>query len=173
MNPLLQKTQDALLAKVDQRLVPVVNKVVNAGRKVMYSDASRGMAIQELKQATDPEGIGSAAAKMAGVLFNQSKQTIPMEVLFPATMLLMLEALDVSLSDSLAALGAFEPLEGRGAEKSIHLPVGAFTLIDESYNANPASMADAIDAFNGAVRPELPRLYVLGCMEEIEKFWHR
>jgi hypothetical protein len=93
MNPLLQKTQDALLAKVDQRLVPVVNKVVNAGRKVMYSDASRGMAIQELKQATDPEGIGSAAAKMAGVLFNQSKQTIPMEVLFPATMLLMLEAL--------------------------------------------------------------------------------
>jgi UDP-N-acetylmuramoyl-tripeptide--D-alanyl-D-alanine ligase len=35
------------------------------------------------------------------------------------------------------------------------------------YNANPASMADSIDAFNGSVRSELPRLYVLGCMEEL------
>jgi UDP-N-acetylmuramyl pentapeptide synthase len=28
-------------------------------------------------------------------------------------------------------------------------------------------MADAIDAFNGAVRADLPRLYVLGSMEEL------
>jgi UDP-N-acetylmuramoyl-tripeptide--D-alanyl-D-alanine ligase len=58
--------------------------------------------------------------------------------------LLMLEALDVSLSDSLAALGSFEPLEGRGAEKAVRLAAGDFTLIDESYNANPISMASAI-----------------------------
>jgi UDP-N-acetylmuramoyl-tripeptide--D-alanyl-D-alanine ligase len=44
---------------------------------------------------------------------------------------------------------------------------GAATVYCDFYNANPASMADAIDAFNGAVRPELPRLYVLGCMEEL------
>jgi UDP-N-acetylmuramoyl-tripeptide--D-alanyl-D-alanine ligase len=58
--------------------------------------------------------------------------------------LLMLEALDVDLGDSLAALGSFEPLEGRGAETAIHLPGGGFTLIDESFNANPLSMAAAI-----------------------------
>ena len=58
--------------------------------------------------------------------------------------LLMLEALDVSLSDSLAALGSFEPLEGRGAETAIHLKDGGFTMIDESFNANPLSMAAAI-----------------------------
>jgi UDP-N-acetylmuramoyl-tripeptide--D-alanyl-D-alanine ligase len=58
--------------------------------------------------------------------------------------LLMLEALDVDLGDSLAALGSFEPLEGRGAEKTVHLAAGDFTLIDESYNANPISMASAI-----------------------------
>ena len=56
----------------------------------------------------------------------------------------MLEALDVDLGDSLAALGSFEPLEGRGAEKVVHLATGEFTLIDESYNANPVSMASAI-----------------------------
>jgi UDP-N-acetylmuramoyl-tripeptide--D-alanyl-D-alanine ligase len=58
--------------------------------------------------------------------------------------LLMLEALDVGLDDSLAALGAFQPLAGRGAEKQVQLPGGAFTLIDESYNANPVSMNSAI-----------------------------
>jgi UDP-N-acetylmuramoyl-tripeptide--D-alanyl-D-alanine ligase len=58
--------------------------------------------------------------------------------------LLMLEALDVDLNDSLAALGAFEPLEGRGAEKLVRIGGGALTLVDESYNANPISMASAI-----------------------------
>ena len=58
--------------------------------------------------------------------------------------LLMLEALDVDLGDGLAALGSFEPLAGRGAERAVTLAGGAFTLIDESYNANPVSMASAI-----------------------------
>lgn len=58
--------------------------------------------------------------------------------------LLMLEALDVDLDKSLAALGSFEPLAGRGAESAVAVKGGAFTLIDESYNANPISMASAI-----------------------------
>lgn len=58
--------------------------------------------------------------------------------------LLMLEALDVDLDRSLAALGSFEPLAGRGAESSVAAKGGDFTLIDESYNANPISMASAI-----------------------------
>jgi UDP-N-acetylmuramoyl-tripeptide--D-alanyl-D-alanine ligase len=58
--------------------------------------------------------------------------------------LLMLEALDVSLDDGLAALGSFEPLAGRGAESTVAAKGGGFTLIDESYNANPISMASAI-----------------------------
>ena len=44
---------------------------------------------------------------------------------------------------------------------------GEATVYCDFYNANPASMSDAIDAFNGAVRTDLPRLYVLGCMEEL------
>ena len=63
--------------------------------------------------------------------------------------LLMLEALDVDLGDGLAALGAFEPLAGRGAERVVHIRGGALTLIDESYNANPISMASAIATLGG------------------------
>ncbi len=58
--------------------------------------------------------------------------------------LLMMEALDVSLDDSVAALAAFEPLAGRGAEQAVAIAGGAFTLIDESYNANPLSVGAAI-----------------------------
>jgi len=58
--------------------------------------------------------------------------------------LLMLEALDVDLDASLGALGSFEPLAGRGAETEVAVKGGHFTLIDESYNANPVSMASAI-----------------------------
>ena len=58
--------------------------------------------------------------------------------------LLMLEALDVPRETALAALAAFAPIEGRGAEKTVRVAGGAFTLVDESYNANPVSMQAAL-----------------------------
>lgn len=67
--------------------------------------------------------------------------------------LLMLEALDVSQTDSLAALRTFEPLAGRGAERSVRSRAGSFTLIDESYNANPLSMASAIATLGARPAP--------------------
>lgn len=80
--------------------------------------------------------------------------------------LLMLEALDVELDDALAALGAFEPLAGRGAEKTVRIPGGAFTLIDESYNANPVSMAAAFASL-GARRTGGRRIVALTDMLEL------
>jgi UDP-N-acetylmuramoyl-tripeptide--D-alanyl-D-alanine ligase len=80
--------------------------------------------------------------------------------------LLMLEALDVGLDDGLAALGSFEPLAGRGAEKRVRVRGGAFTLIDESYNANPISMASAI-ATLGARKVAGRRIVALTDMLEL------
>lgn len=54
--------------------------------------------------------------------------------------LLALQAMDVPRAAAIDAMSEFEPLEGRGAV----LSTGGFTLIDESYNANPISMASAI-----------------------------
>ena len=80
--------------------------------------------------------------------------------------LLMLEALDVSLDDGLAALAAFEPLVGRGAEARVCVSGGAFTLIDESYNANPISMGSAI-ATLGARKAATRRIVALTDMLEL------
>jgi UDP-N-acetylmuramoyl-tripeptide--D-alanyl-D-alanine ligase len=80
--------------------------------------------------------------------------------------LLMLEALDVPLDDGLAALAAFEPLEGRGASRTIRFERGAFTLVDESYNANPVSVASALKTL-GATPAKGRRIVALTDMLEL------
>ncbi len=60
-------------------------------------------------------------------------------------------------------LTAWQPSKWRGELQK----VGEAIAYCDFYNANPASMQDAIAAFYSLVRPELPRLYVIGCMEEL------
>ncbi|CAN5184629.1 UDP-N-acetylmuramoyl-tripeptide--D-alanyl-D-alanine ligase [soil metagenome] len=78
------------------------------------------------------------------------------------SVILALEAMDVPLATALAALAAFEPLEGRGAERE----VAGFLLIDESYNANPISMSAAIRGL-GARPTEGRRIVALTDMLEL------
>ena len=80
--------------------------------------------------------------------------------------LLLLEAMDVDLDTGMAALSAFEPLAGRGAEKTIHIPGGEFTLVDESYNANPIAMAAALKSL-GARKVPGRRIVALTDMLEL------
>ena len=81
--------------------------------------------------------------------------------------LLMMDALGVTLADGLEALAAFAPLEGRGAEAEVTIAGGAFTLIDESYNANPASAAAALRTLG--LRPARRRIVALTDMLELGK----
>ena len=82
--------------------------------------------------------------------------------------LLMLEALDVPLETGLAALADFEPLAGRGQTVVVQAPGGAFTLIDESYNANPLSMAAGFRSLGARpVAPDARRVVVLTDMLEL------
>ena len=62
--------------------------------------------------------------------------------------LLALEAAGAPIEAGIEALAAFAPLAGRGAERRIALAHGGFTLIDESYNANPISMRAAFDTLS-------------------------
>ncbi|MFQ5959038.1 MAG: UDP-N-acetylmuramoylalanyl-D-glutamyl-2,6-diaminopimelate--D-alanyl-D-alanine ligase [Alphaproteobacteria bacterium] len=67
-----------------------------------------------------------------------------------------------------ASLMDVRPLPGRGARHRVALDGDAFTLIDESYNANPASMRAAIE--NLGITPPAEggrRIAVLGDMLEL------
>ncbi len=60
-------------------------------------------------------------------------------------------------------LDGWRPTKWRG-EFQLH---GEALVYCDFYNANPASMADAIATFAGLADPTRPWLYVLGCMEEL------
>ena len=60
--------------------------------------------------------------------------------------LLATETLGVDRELVLDTLAGFGPLSGRGAVRTVKIPGGAYTLVDESYNANPVSMAAVIAA---------------------------
>jgi UDP-N-acetylmuramoyl-tripeptide--D-alanyl-D-alanine ligase len=78
-------------------------------------------------------------------------------------------AIGAPVGPGIAALARHAAAEGRGARRAIALSGGgAATLIDESYNANPASMAAAI-ALLGATKPRGKgrRIAVLGDMLEL------
>ena len=66
------------------------------------------------------------------------------------------------------ALSQIEPAVGRGARRALEVGNGEVTLIDESYNANPASMAAALNVLgSAAVGPQGRRIAVLGDMLEL------
>nr|WP_316627339.1 UDP-N-acetylmuramoyl-tripeptide--D-alanyl-D-alanine ligase [uncultured Brevundimonas sp.] len=80
--------------------------------------------------------------------------------------LAMLDALDVPLETGLQALADFQPLAGRGQTRQVALADGAFTLIDESYNANPLSMTAGFKSL-GARAVSGRRVVVLTDMLEL------
>ena len=66
------------------------------------------------------------------------------------------------------ALAQLKPAVGRGTRVTLDLPGGAALLIDESYNANPASMRAAIALLGQAqLGPRGRRIAVLGDMLEL------
>jgi UDP-N-acetylmuramoyl-tripeptide--D-alanyl-D-alanine ligase len=78
----------------------------------------------------------------------------------------MLQALDVDLDLAVRALSEFEPLAGRGVTLRLEGPRGAFTVIDESYNASPVSMGAALAAL-GARQTKGRRIAALTDMLEL------
>jgi UDP-N-acetylmuramoyl-tripeptide--D-alanyl-D-alanine ligase len=82
--------------------------------------------------------------------------------------LLIAVSFDVDLEQAAASLAEFAPPSGRGQREKLPLPMGEFTLIDESYNANPTSMRAAFELL-AATAPGSGgrRIAILGDMLEL------
>ncbi len=82
-----------------------------------------------------------------------------------------IEALGQDFESTIHAIGglaAFVAPSGRGAREKLDRDDGSILLVDESYNANPASMRAALGALALVPRSEYPRrIAVLGDMLEL------
>jgi UDP-N-acetylmuramoyl-tripeptide--D-alanyl-D-alanine ligase len=78
------------------------------------------------------------------------------------------EALGVDVNTAVAALGSLKAAKGRGERVQVKVEDGTILLIDESYNANPASMRSALAAIATVPRARFGRrIAVLGDMLEL------
>ena len=78
------------------------------------------------------------------------------------------QALDADLALAALAMAQLKAPKGRGERHVVSAPLGDFTVIDESYNANPASMRAALAAL-GQARPANGgrRIAIMGDMLEL------
>jgi UDP-N-acetylmuramoyl-tripeptide--D-alanyl-D-alanine ligase len=77
------------------------------------------------------------------------------------------------LDKAIEALATLQPEKGRGKRHRLSIGNGYFTLIDESYNANPASMRAAIALLAASSEDRGRRIAVLGDMLEMGDYAQR
>ncbi|MCJ8324523.1 MAG: UDP-N-acetylmuramoylalanyl-D-glutamyl-2,6-diaminopimelate--D-alanyl-D-alanine ligase [Rhizobiales bacterium] len=82
--------------------------------------------------------------------------------------LLAIKSLDIDLVRVLSVLSMVELTDGRGAQSDIGFKNGHIKLIDESYNANPASMVAAFSVLSAQiVKPDGRKVAIIGDMLEL------
>ena len=116
------------------------NRAVHHGARVVTFGSSDGLDARLIDFTPDPEGARVEAEILGRRRVFRLRQSGFHWGLNSLAVILMLDALDVPVETALAALSEFAPLAGRGQNRTIRIPGGAFLLIDESYNANPLSM---------------------------------
>jgi UDP-N-acetylmuramoyl-tripeptide--D-alanyl-D-alanine ligase len=114
--------------------------------------------------------------KGSSVIAGQGSQRFPYRVGVPGehfvrnslAVLAALRALGADIMRALPALASLSAATGRGARKLLGAADAPILLIDESYNANPASVKAALEPMATTQREEFPRrIAVLGDMLEL------
>jgi UDP-N-acetylmuramoyl-tripeptide--D-alanyl-D-alanine ligase len=158
----------AVLPRDNEHFALLKERADGIGAKILsfgYADTSDIRCIQ-----------ANLEARGSSVIAGQGSQRFPYRVGAPGehyvknslAVLAVLLTLGADAMRRLTALARVTAPTGRGARTVLDAPDGRILLIDESYNANPASMRAALAAMATTPRTEFPRrVAVLGDMLEL------
>ena len=123
--------------------------------RIITTGAGEGADVRLLRAVNDARsGTVSAEALICGTPASFVIGTAGEHMARNALIVLAVaEALGLELAPPMQRLREMRPLAGRGRRHTLHLRGGEALLIDESYNANPASMRAAL-AVLGEIVPE-------------------
>jgi len=102
--------------------------------------------------ALRPSAAGSEVSARVGAVELTYRLALPGRhwALNSLAVLAAVAGLGADVSRAAAALGELAPLKGRGQRHHIRIQGGSFELIDDSYNASPASMRAAFEVLAAA-----------------------
>jgi UDP-N-acetylmuramoyl-tripeptide--D-alanyl-D-alanine ligase len=138
-----------------------------AGRVITFGE-QEGADVRALRIAGDAEGSTVEASLFGRVLNYRLGAAGRHLALNSLAVLAAAHAFGLDLAEAAEALGTYAAPVGRGERTRLAAPGGDVLLIDESYNANPASVQAALVALGEApVGPGGRRIAVLGDMREL------
>ena len=148
----------------DTPTLPILRQAAGAHRVVTFGEADDADA-RLVSAEGDAEGSAvalSLAGEMLSLRLPAPGRHMAMNALAALT---AVAALRADPRAGAAALAGFQPMPGRGLRRPLALPGGAALLLDESYNANPASLRAALAVL--ALQHASRRVAVLGDMLEL------
>lgn len=142
-------------------------KVAGVKRVVTFGEHAKAD-VQLLKYSLQPES-STVQARVFGTDAAYKLGTPGRHLLLNSLAVLAAAALaGADLALAVLALAKLQPAPGRGTRKTLAMPGGKALLIDDSYNANPASMRAAIALLGQApVGARGRRIAILGDMLEL------
>jgi UDP-N-acetylmuramoyl-tripeptide--D-alanyl-D-alanine ligase len=142
----LQAGGEAILNADNRWTAELGSAAKAAGGRVRTFGAAEGADARLVRFSATPEGAEVESRVDGAPLDYTLRQSAPHWGPMSLCAVLMLQALGLDLALAARALSEFEPLAGRGVVHRVEGPSGAFTLVDESYNASPVSVAAALAA---------------------------
>lgn len=165
----LQKGGVAILNRDNPHFARLEARAKAAGAGHIISFGEHAEADARLEKVALKETCSCVSASICGTPITY-KLGVPGRhiVMNSLAMLACVKALDADLALAALALAHLEAPTGRGERHRVHAAGRPFTLIDESYNANPASMRVSIETLGQAEPgPRARRIAVLGDMLEL------
>ncbi len=141
----------------------------DAGAGRIMTFGGHGDADARLVSVHEADGGSQVEAAICGKTVNYSIGAPGRHLVMNSlAVLAAVDAVGAELEHASQTLTSYEAPAGRGARTSYTLDQGQVVLIDESYNANPASMRAAFETLANVPRNKLPRrIAVLGDMLEL------